>query len=173
MDFSLSKSNISTTATVFEANITQNIDSDLTLPEYVEDIETVLNCSVNTNIDSVVLTDRRITVEGYALIRLFYETANGKLCCFESSVPFSRFAENDALEDGDCITADGCTQYTNCRLVNPRRFDVHSNLSINVKATRVICSQIVSSAEGGGIELDKAYVNTANACAVSQRAQKR
>ncbi len=170
MDFSLKKENISNIVSVYDSNISQNIDSDITLPEYVDDIETVLNCFLTGEIETSSFNDGRITVEGYALIRLIYTSKNGTLHCFESTVPFSRFADAQNVEANDCLSISACTQYVNCRLVNPRRFDIHGNIVISVKASRITNQSVINSVEGAGLQARCRTVEVSNACAVSEKA---
>lgn len=169
MDFSLSKSNISNIQNVCDSNISQNIDSDITLPEYVDDIETVLSCSLTPEIESASLSDGKVAVEGSALIRLLYTSQKGTLHCFENTVPFSRFAEAQNVTDSDCLSVTGATQYVNCRLVNPRRFDVHGNIIISFHASEVVSQSVVSSAEGAGIQTRTKCLTVSNARAVTEK----
>ena len=167
MDFSVSKGNISNEVTVLDTNISQNVDSDIALDEYVEDIASVLNCSITVCIDSAVFSDKRITVEGYSLIRLLYSSENGALHCYENAVPFSRFADADGVTQSDCISVHTQTQYVNCRLINPRRFDVHGNITISVTVTKIATEQTVFAADGSGIQLNCSQRQVSNALAVA------
>ena len=169
MDFSIKKDSISNILNVCDTNISQSIDSDITLPEYVDNIDYALSCSLIPQIESTAFSDGRVTVEGKAFIRLMYASQKGTLNCFESEVPFSRFAQVQNADDGDCISVRADTQYINCRLVNPRRFDAHGSINIGVEVTRVNTEQAVSSADGAGIQTLKKELNVSNALAVREK----
>lgn len=169
MDFSLSKCNISNIASVCDSNISQNIDSDIALPEYIDDIETVLSCTLTGEIESSNFNDGRVTVEGIGLIRLIYTSKSGTLHCFETAVPFSRFAETPNITPEDCLGVSAQTQYVNCRLVNPRRFDVHGNIVLRINASRIINHEIVSSALGAALQTKTQSFEISNACCVNEK----
>ena len=169
MDFSIKKSSISSIVSAGEANIPQSIDSDITLPEYVDDIDYALSCSLIPQIESTSFSDGRVTVEGRALIRLLYVSQKGTLNCFENEVPFSRFAQMQNAADTDCISVRADTQYINCRLVNPRRFDAHGSINIGVEASRVNTEQAVSCAQGAGIRTRNKKIEVSNALAVKEK----
>ena len=169
MDFSLSKSDISNIMNVCDSNISQSVDSDITLPEYVDDIDCVLSCALTPQIDSAVFSEGRVTVEGRATVRLLYTSQKGTLNCFENEIPFSRFADMQNATETDCISALASTQYVNCRLVNPRRFDVHGNIVVSLKALRVHNEQVVSSAQGCGIQTLKKAITISNAKAINEK----
>jgi hypothetical protein len=169
MDFSVSKSGISNAVCVSDSNISQDVDSDITLPEYVEDIECVLSCAVTPVISSATQSDGRITVEGNALIRLVYTSPDGLIHCFEKSVQFSRFCEADGLLDTDCISVRASTQYANCRLVNPRRFDVHGNIQIFVRVSRIVTQEIITGCVGAGVQTDCEHIEISNVSAIAEK----
>jgi len=169
MDFSLSKSSVSGITDIFETSVSQNVDSDITLPEFTDDIESVLNCGVTPIIESAAVTDGRVTVEGKAEIRLVYAAKDSSLRSFESFVPFSRFVETGEARSEDCLSVRAETQYANCRLVNPRRFDVHGNISINICVQRVETAEIVTSSQSPDIQLLKNEVTLHNTSAAAEK----
>ncbi len=169
MDFSLSKESIRNIVNVCDTTVSQSIDSDITLPEYTDNIDCVLSCSLTPQIDSAVFSDGRVTVEGRAVIRLLYSSEKGTLNCFESEVPFSRFSEMQNVRDTDCISVRAETQYVNCRLVNPRRFDAHGSITICLEASALRTEQTVSDASGAGIQVRGKKLTVSNALAVKEK----
>ena len=169
MDYSISKTNISNIVCSNETNIPQNIDSDIALPEYVDDIETVLSCALTGEIESVSPVDGRVSVEGHGLIKLLYISKDGAVHCFESAVPFSRFADIPGFTPQDCLSVSVKTQYVNCRLVNPRRFDAHGSIVISLRTSRLSECEAVSAAEGAGLQLKTEKLAVSNAYCVNEK----
>lgn len=129
MDFCAETNEVSKRKTACREALEQPIECDITLPEYLPDIQRVLKCSLTAHISSVQKTGDRVTADGTGRLSVLYMSDTGKLQCLEQGVPFSRFFENRAVEECECCVR-AKTEYVNCRAVSGRRLDIHGSISI-------------------------------------------
>ena len=102
MDFCAETNEVSKRKTACREALEQPIECDITLPEYLPDIQRVLKCSLTAHISSVQKTGDRVTADGTGRLSVLYMSDTGKLQCLEQGVPFSRFFENRAVEECEC-----------------------------------------------------------------------
>ena len=126
MDFCAETNEVSKRKTACREALEQPIECDITLPEYLPDIQRVLKCSLTAHISSVQKTGDRVTADGTGRLSVLYMSDTGKLQCLEQGVPFSRFFENRAVEECEC-SIRAKTEYVNCRAVSGRRLDIHGS----------------------------------------------
>jgi hypothetical protein len=117
MDFCAETNEVSKRKTACREALEQPIECDITLPEYLPDIQRVLKCSLTAHISSVQKTGDRVTADGTGRLSVLYMSDTGKLQCLEQGVPFSRFFENRAVEECECCVR-AKTEYVNCRAVS-------------------------------------------------------
>lgn len=153
MDFNVISQALGIIETVFEGNAEQAVDGDITLSEYYPDIQRILKCSVIPGITGAQASSDRITVDGTALVRVLYVGEDGKIRGFEQNYPFTKTIETSAPTEGACVSVRAKTDYVNCRAVSQRRVNIHGVITINVKIRKKRSDEIITDAEGFGIQL--------------------
>lgn len=93
MNINTVNTDISMKRLAFEEAAEQQIESDITLPDYFPDIVRVIKCTLKANIVSVSSGGNRITADGNAIISVLYICESGKLHCFEQKIPVSKYVE--------------------------------------------------------------------------------
>ena len=129
---------------VYSGYAEQNIDADITLPDYCPDILRVLKCCVEPCVVSSKISGDRINTDGNARIRVLYADESGNICSYEQSSPFSKYVETGGDKTG-ALFFDAAVQYANCRAVNKRRLEVHAMLHISFKICEVAGMDIIDS----------------------------
>jgi len=162
MDYKVLTQAIGMNEITYEGGVEQQVDSDITLPDYCPDIQRILKCSITPKITGVQTAGDRVTADGAALVKIVYVCENGKVRCFEQNYPFSKFVEMKNIVDSSCVFVRAKTDYANCRAISPRRADVHGMITVTFRALRKKEEKIVCGAEGAGIQLKKQ-----NFCAAS------
>lgn len=155
MDFTTEKQAINRSELVYEGSAEQPIDCDVTLPDYCPDIMRILKCTITPGIASSGAMGDKVTAEGTAVVRIIYADDSGKISCYEQTVPFSKSVTVSGLDSDVCVKTRVTTQYCNCRAVNQRRTDIHGSLSVHFSVTAVKKLEILSNAQGDGIQLKK------------------
>lgn len=140
----------------------QPIDADITLPDYCPDIRRVLKCIVTPHINTVQTAGDRAVADGTAGVCVIYADEQGKICSFEQTYPFSKYAELKGTQDNCCVSVRAVVQYTNCRAVSPRRLDIHSALSVIFYVSTLRQEEIITGVEGSGVQLRCCDVATAS-----------
>lgn len=161
MNINTVNTDISMKRLAFEEAAEQQIESDITLPDYFPDIVRVIKCTLKANIVSVSSGGNRINADGNAIISVLYICESGKLHCFEQKIPVSKYVETPKAEEYTCI-ASAKTQYVNCRVISQRRIDIRGSIGIDFKAYEKCDKRIVSSCENKNIQLRTKSANVSN-----------
>ena len=148
----------------------QPIDADITLPDYCPDIRRVLKCLVTPRITAVQTAGDRATADGSAGVCVIYADEQGMVCCFEQTYPFSKYADLKGADENCCVNVRAYTQYANCRAVSPRRLDIHAVVSVAFGISGVKEEEIITGAEGAGIQLRCCDSRTASLVACTETA---
>lgn len=161
MNINTVNTDISMKRLAFEEAAEQQIESDITLPDYFPDIVRVIKCTLKANIVSVSSGGNRITADGNAIISVLYICESGKLHCFEQKIPISKYVETPKAEECTCVVSTK-TQYVNCRVISQRRIDIRGSIVIDFKAYEKCDKKIVSSCENKNIQLRTKSANVSN-----------
>ena len=148
----------------------QPIDADITLRDYCPDIRRVLKCLVTPRITAVQTAGDRATADGSAGVCVIYTDEQGNVCCFEQTYPFSKYADLKGADENCCVNVRAYTQYANCRAVSPRRLDIHAVVSVAFGISGVKEEEIITGAEGAGIQLRCCDSRTASLVACTETA---
>lgn len=170
MEFNTRTQDISVRETAYAGGAEQAVDSDITLPEYFPDIVRVLKCELKPNIASVKTAGDRITADGTGVLCVLYISDDQKLHCFEQNIPFTKFVETKAAENGGAVSARAKTEYVNCRVVNPRRVDIHGSISLHFAVDIRKTQKILSACDGAGVETRSRKINICNLLSCDEKA---
>ena len=140
--------------TLFEGTAEQAVDCDITLPDYFPDVVRVLKCTLTPRLTVVQGGADRITADGSGLLRVLYLSEGNTVRCFEQNIPFSKSAET-TLPQNACVHASASIEYVNCRVVSPRKMDVHGSISVSFKAYCKEPGEIICDCDGAGVQTRK------------------
>ncbi len=163
MDLNFDNEQICSCRIVREAKAEQNVDCDMTLPDYCPDIKSILRCSVDAGINSVSVAGNRVTAQGNAVIRLVYVSNDDKMSCFEQNYPLSKFVEMNSLRPDSQAVATAKTAYVNCRAVSPRRVDIHGCIAVLFSVWQCEKTDFLSGINGEGVQLKLSPLSLCNA----------
>ncbi len=142
MEYSVSRGEIGINEIVLDTSSEQPIDIDFILPDYCPDIQKILKCCVNPNINIRNMSGDRLDVEGMIFIKLLYLDSSKTTVRFcEYSSPFScSFNIKKQQQDlmNSLIFTDTTLEYINCRAISPRKIDIHGAFTVSAK---VICKK--------------------------------
>lgn len=147
---------------LFEDQTGQNVDCDITLPDYCTDILRILKCSVEPAIINSKISGDRVSADGSAVVRVIYTDDNDKLCCYEQDYPFSKYIDMDINPDQAQLVSSAKTEYVNCRAVSRRRVEIHGIINVKFKVCKLENNSMISSAQGDGIQLRKKSLQISN-----------
>lgn len=116
-------------------NKTINVDKNYqqTLEGYLDDLFRVVRCDSHSFVTSCDINDGSVIVDGKTEICLTYCNENGELLYTEFVEDFSEKVNVDGIDDSSFAIADFCDKYTNFRVINQRRIDVHTSFGLCVK----------------------------------------
>ena len=144
---------------VFSKNIDIEQDFSESLPAYCDDIYRVVKCVSHSFINSVSVSGNEVLIFGKTEIMLTYYNESSNLCYADFDEEFSRSISADNLSDYAFACADICDKYTNFRVVNQRRIDVHSSSAISLSVFDRVKYPCLNSCSGA--KLNKQGIKSA------------
>ncbi len=108
------------------------LDFQENLPQYLDDIDRVIKCGVSSVVTNYDIGDTKLTVHGKTIVCLTY--MNKDMCTF-SNIFEEEFTKSIDIDSGEFANfADIMleTKYSNFRLINQRRIDVHTSLCARI-----------------------------------------
>lgn len=170
MQFNVITQAIGADEILYDGSAEQPIDADITLPDYCPDIQRVLKCLITPRVSGVQVAGDRATADGTAVVRVVYVGESGRISCFEQNYPFSKYAELKNTSENCCVNVRARTDYANCRAVSPRRIDVHGMISVSFKVSSKRNDEIITAAQGSGIQMQRHTVSAVSAVGAVERA---
>ena len=144
------------TEVLFEGNVEQAVDTELTLPDYCPDIGKLLKCRLVPMITSREVNFDSLAVEGNARISVIYlDDRDKKIRCCERDYPFKASVPYDDTTENVRLLAAAHVDYVNCRAVSQRKLDIHGAFTVHMTAVSGRQNEIVTDVEGAGLRLRK------------------
>ncbi len=153
MEFHVGKQPVFIHEMLLEAELEQPVECDVLLPDYCEDIQKILKCTMEPVITRQEAADHRLELEGICCVTVYYRSPAGNLCRGEYKVPFAKTAELRGKAECPVVWTQGVCSYVNCRAVSSRRLDIRGAASLRVRASGMKEQQAVCSASGMGLQL--------------------
>lgn len=158
MELNLQRQSITINEVVYDGFVEQPIECDALLPDFCPDIVKVLKCAVVTNVGSTAINGDRLTIEGAAVAHVYYCAEKGAIRHTEYKIPFAKVVDLRSAPSFPVVTVKPGVDYVNCRAVNQRRVDVRGAISFAVRVTDQKQEQVISDAQGGGLQLRRDMV---------------
>ncbi len=145
--------------TVYDGKVEIGIESDIVLPDYCGDIERILRCCLVPRLSGKQMEGQRLSVSAVGFLRMVYLTSDGRIDSFETQVPFSKTV--DMQNSGEHMSANisFCTDYSNCRAISGRRFEVRAAVIMKAKVASLCKSSVALDVSPENVELKKTKIN--------------
>ena len=131
-----------------------------TLPAYLDDIYRVVKCISNSYVTSADISFNEVKIYGKCHIQITYYNENSALCYADFEESFSKSIAVDNLSDTAFVRAVICDKYTNFRVINQRRIDVHTMSVLHISVYDTVKYPTLCSCENSKLKNDT--VKTAN-----------
>ncbi len=154
MELQLSHESICLNEVVFDGTLEQSIELDYLLPDYCSSVFKILKCRILPKVTSERISGGKLMIDGVALIKVLYVTEeNYQIRSVTQKQVFSKSVElKENYENSTVRTSIQC-DYTNCRVVNPRRLDIRGAVTIKASVSAVRQLEILSGASGMGVQV--------------------
>lgn len=117
------------------------------LPQYCDDILRVIKCTSKNIITSNSINNGEIKIYGKTFINLTYLNESNVLTYADFEEDFVKTVNYDKLTDSSFISTNICDKYTNYRVINQRRIDIHNAFNINICIYDKVSCPCVKSCE--------------------------
>ena len=153
MEFHVNKQPVFLHEMLLETELEQPVECDVLLPDYCEDIQKILKCTLQPTLTRQEVKENRLELEGVCVAAVWYRSPEGGLCRGEYRLPFVKTVELKAAPQCPLVWAQGLCGYVNCRAVSSRRLDIRGAVTLRAAVADVKEEQAVASAEGMGLQL--------------------
>lgn len=153
MEFHVNKQPVFLHEMLLETELEQPVECDVLLPDYCEDIQKILKCTLQPVLTRREVKEDKLELEGCCVATVFYRSSGGSLCRGEYRLPFVKTAELKTRPQCPTVWAQGLCGYVNCRAVSSRRLDIRGAVTLRAAVADLREEQTVASAEGMGLQL--------------------
>ncbi|MBQ2792302.1 MAG: DUF3794 domain-containing protein [Oscillospiraceae bacterium] len=153
MDHKLKKDRFALCETVCDAESELPIECDLLLPDYCPDIVKLLRCRVKPYLTKSQIMGEKCILEAAVQIELFYAGTDGKIHVSEHRAQLSKTLEMKGQAQRPLVFCSLRQEYLNCKAVSQRRVDLRGAFSASVKVLSCREEEMITSAEGAGLQL--------------------
>lgn len=170
MELNVTRESVRINETVYEGYGEESVESDIRLPDYCPDIARILKTEITPRIQSKRINGEKLMLEGTALIRILYVPEEGQTVRSMLHLHnFSRVFDMKTAPGDAQISVKMQLGYQNCRVLSPRKLEVKAALGINAKVYSATHKDMISSAEGGGVELLKKPIAVSQVIGFSEK----
>lgn len=145
---------------VYRRCVDNDEDYQESLPQYCDDIYRVIKCVSNSFITSVDVNYNEIKIIGKTEICLTYLNEASNLCYADFEEEFTKNINIEGLSDSAFPVTDINNKYTNFRVINQRRIDIHTSSAINIRVFDNSKCPCIKSCDGSKLRVET--VETAN-----------
>ena len=145
-----------------EISAQQNIETEITLPDYCSDIKRILKCILRPGINNVSLAGENANATGKVSLKLIYINEKDKIDCYEGSEDLSVYATVKDIPENSVISAEAKVNYVNCRAVSQRKITVEGNIALVMKIYSEKTSELPENVQGAGVQCRRREVQYEN-----------
>lgn len=156
MELKLSKEPVFLSEVVYDGQTEQGVEFDYVLPDYYPDIFKVLKCTLTPSIISYSVSGSQLFCDGAVYIKVLYLAAgSNRVHCIEQRYTYSKTLDLVKNAENAAVSITPKTDYCNCRAISGRRIDVRGAVSCKIKVSCARKTEMITGAEGMGIETKK------------------
>lgn len=128
--------------------IEQQIEGDVTLPDYCSDIIKILPAKTYVNITSAVANEGSVTIEGEIICLLTYAGEGGKIECFEYKYPFTKTEQVKDAVNTDTVIVTYEAAKVSLRAVASKRVDIRGGVTLKLAVLSLCETELITQMEG-------------------------
>ena len=162
MDFEVKKQKLISDELWQEVSAQQNIETEITLPDYCGDIKKILKCILCPGITNISVSGENISATGKVSLRLIYVNDKDKIDCYESSEDLSVHSVIKNLPENPVVCAKAKTNYVNCRATSQRKISTEGNIAVLFSIYAQKETELIHKAEGNGVQLRERQMSYEN-----------
>lgn len=139
---------------VYQKCIDMDEDYQEALPQYCDDIYRVVKCVSRTYITSVDTNYNEVKLFGKTEICITYFNESSCLCYADFEEEFTKLIDIDNISESAFANAVVNNKYTNFRVINQRRIDIHASSAVNVCVYDKIKCPCISSCDNSKLKIE-------------------
>ena len=135
-----------------EISAQQNIETEITLPDYCSDIKRILKCILRPGKNNISVAGENVNAVGKVALKLIYVNEKDKIDCYEGAEDLSVSAIVKDMPENAVISAEAKVNYVNCRAVSQRKITVDGNIALVLKFYREKNRELPENIQGAGVQ---------------------
>lgn len=159
MDLSVTHDTVRIYSPAFSGAADHPLESDMLLPDYCPDIARILQTEAGVTVDSKMLAQNALTINGTFCVKIIYVPENtSAIRCFTYETAFSHSMETGEVEKAAYIKVDTRVNYVNCNPIGPRRVQIKAAIGISAN---VFCEKeedLITGCDDARVETQKKQV---------------
>ena len=155
MECNKTYSNFLTKEELFSSDCELNLDIAVSLPQYCEDILSVKRCKADSYVTGCELLNGEIKIHGKTCVNIVYINDSGCLSSFEYEQEFTKSVSTDKDYSDNRVHASLVKKYDNHKIINQRRIDVVSNLTLSVCVYSYCQNSVLDSCENASFKRER------------------
>ena len=132
---------------IFTKSFDNDFDYQEALPAYCDDIFRVVKCLCHSYITSAEINYNEVKLYGKNEISLTYYNEESGLCFADFEEEFTKAVSVENLSDSAFSQLEITDKYTNFRVINQRRIDIHTSVNIRLSVYDKVKCPCVASCE--------------------------
>ncbi len=153
----------------FRAKAEQNIEAELSLPDYCAEIKRILKCTVIPGIHSVSRTGERVSAKGTVVIRVLYLGEKDKIDCYEKTTELSVSTNIKDLPENAVICAKAVTNYVNCRAASQRKITVNGSVCVEFSGMCMLRRELAEKISDEAVRFKTEKVKAENCICMAEK----
>lgn len=162
MDIEKEYSCLENNGMIYHRMIDCDEDYQETLQQYSDDILRVVKCDSNTYVMSVNIDGDTVQTQCKTEICLTYYNDKNELCYVDFDEEFTKKISVENMTNFAFSSVNAVAKYTNFRVVNQRKIDVHVSVSLDVKVYDKITCPCVSSCKDSRLKIEQIEIANIN-----------
>lgn len=158
MELQINKQPVAINETILNTTLEQPVELDIVLPDYCPDIVRILKCSGSPAVTNAYVSGDKLIIEGVVVATVYYKSPEKELCCTETKTNFQKTVDLKTTPENPVVNIQPQMGYLNCRAVNQRRIEMRGAVNLPVNVTSVKQEEVVTSAEGLGVQLRPIWI---------------
>lgn len=142
------KNRISTSITKTFKMVQTTLEDDLNVPDTKPDLDKIIQTKGEVVIQEVEALIDKIRIEGELTFRILYATPSEGLGSFIHQFPFDETVYMEGTLPSDCVKVGGMLEDLNVSMINSRKLEVKSLLSLMVRSIDTDILEGIVSVEG-------------------------
>lgn len=155
MELNTVKKAVITNEGILETSAECPLECDIILPDYFPDISQILCCNTQTKVLNKYIQGNKAVIDCVAETKVHYLCEEKHMHCAEYKMNFTKTCDLKDDVKKSVINVVAKTNYSNCRAVSPRRFEIRGVICLSISVIAINEEEVICNAKNRCLQLRK------------------